>query len=176
MDGERRSRLRAWARPLRRLSADRNGAVAVEFSILAFPFFLAIFALLEIALLFIAELTLDASVERIGRELRTGQIFAEQPTQDEFREMICDRVGFLLDCSKLKIDLATYENFAAIDPSPPLKDGKIDEEALGYSIADGGEITALRVYYEWPIVTNVIRQIQRTQLLTGMTAFRTEAF
>ncbi|MFD2237900.1 TadE/TadG family type IV pilus assembly protein [Aureimonas populi] len=176
MEDERRTRPRRRAGLPRRLAGDRSGATAVEFALLAFPFFLTIFALLEVALLFVAELTLDAGVDRIGREIRTGQTFAAQPTREEFRQALCSSVGFLLDCDKLKIDLATYTSYGAIEPGPPRRDGRIDDDALRYEIGGASEIVALRVYYEWPIVTNVMRQIQDTQLLTGMTAFRTEAF
>ncbi|MBC8129296.1 MAG: pilus assembly protein, partial [Rhizobiaceae bacterium] len=60
--------------PFGRFRRDRKGVAAVEFAILAIPFFVTVFAIVETSLVFLAELTLDQSVDRVARKVRTGEL------------------------------------------------------------------------------------------------------
>jgi Flp pilus assembly protein TadG len=164
---------------LRRFRRDRNGVAAIEFGILAMPFFLIVFAILETGLVFLAELTLDQAVERVARTVRTGEMQKAMTTEAQFKQAICDRVKILMDCSKLKIDLSTYGDFADIPPPPT--DGKIDSSGFGVRMAGTETVAALRVFYNWPIYTDMMRKYMATstdgtQLIYSYAAFRTEPF
>jgi Flp pilus assembly protein TadG len=155
-----------------RFRRDEKGVAAIEFALLAFPFFIGIFALVEIGLVFLGELVLDRAVDKIGRDLRTGQMQMTRPNRAEFADKICDEVSMLLDCTKLKVDLATYSGYEAVVPGMP------DEPR--FNMGGGGQIMALTVTYDWPIVTHVLRTALRdgngNHTLSGMAAFQTEAF
>jgi Flp pilus assembly protein TadG len=164
---------------LRRFRGDRKGIAAVEFGLLALPFFLIVFAILETGLVFLAELTLDQAVEKVARTVRTGEVQKAQMTEDQFKQAICDRVKFLMDCSKLKIDLSVYSDFASIPPPPA--NGVVDSSNFGVRMAGGEAISALRVFYNWPIYTDLMRKYMATstdgtQLIYSVAAFQTEPF
>lgn len=164
---------------LRRFRRDRKGVAAVEFSLLALPFFLMMFATIETSIVFLAELTLDQAVDQVGRTVRTGQAQQANLTKDAFKQKICDRVSFILDCKKLDVDVANYTNFS--DIPPPLKNGVLDTSGFGYAPGPKSTVTAVRAFYRWPIVTDMMRKYladngDGTHLLYAISAFRTEPF
>ncbi|WP_102961047.1 TadE/TadG family type IV pilus assembly protein [Mangrovicella endophytica] len=165
----------------RLFSRDRSGATVIEFAMLALPFFGLVFATLETSLVFLGEVALDHAVEQVGRKIRTGEVAAKKMDEATFKKEICDQVSYLMDCSKLKIDLNTYTSFASIPILTPMKDGDVDSSGFGYKLPAGETITALRVYYKWPIFTDVMRKYlsdtaDGSHLLFGMAAFRTEPY
>ena len=58
---------------LRRLRADNAGATAIEFGIVAAPFFALMLALIEVSLVFFGTFTLENAVDKTSRMIRTGQ-------------------------------------------------------------------------------------------------------
>ncbi|MEX6508883.1 TadE/TadG family type IV pilus assembly protein [Jiella sp. M17.18] len=168
-------------RGLRAFLRDRRGATAIEFAILAGPFFILMLVLLETSTIFIGELVLDRAVAKVGREVRTGQATNAGVSKADFRQMICDEVSFMMNCGKLQIDLQSYGTFSAIPTSIPVKNGDIDASKLGYALPTSETITALRVYYKWPLYTDVLREMSTTMsdhsfVLVASAAFRTEPF
>ncbi|WP_062018210.1 TadE/TadG family type IV pilus assembly protein [Aureimonas sp. AU4] len=153
-----------------------SGATAVEFALLAIPFFILVFSIIEIALLFTAGLVLDQAVDRIGREVRTGQLDQTDMTEAKFRKLVCDEVSVLLDCSELKLDLRAYTTYGDIDPNPPASG---DYSSFRWDRGGPGKIMALRVYYRWPVITNLMassmEDISSFQL-AGVAAFKTENY
>ncbi|MBP0685458.1 pilus assembly protein, partial [Mycobacterium tuberculosis] len=57
-----------------RFRKDNRGSVAIEFALIALPFFLLIFAVVEVTLSFTAEQVMSNTVDDIARQLRTGQL------------------------------------------------------------------------------------------------------
>lgn len=164
-----------------RFARDRRGVTAIEFAMLALPFFALILAIFETSLIFLGELTLDNAVDRVARQVRTGEISKAKMSEQDFSKAICGRVEFLMDCSKLKIDLANYSDFAAIPAGAPIKNGDIDSSAFGYAPPASETIASLRVYYKWPVTTDIMRKYlsdmaDGSHLLVGMAAFKTEPF
>lgn len=168
-------------RPLRRFGRDRRGVAAIEFAMLALPFFLTVFAIFETSMVFLAELTLDQSVETVARKVRTGELQRAKMSKADFDKEICDGVSFLLDCNDLEIDLNVYSDFSKLPPPSPIKNGDIDPSGFVYTLGGPETISALRVYYKWPIRTDIMRAYlsnlnDGSHLLFSMAAFRTEPF
>ncbi len=166
---------------------DRRGVAAIEFALLTFPFFMIVFATLETAMVFMAELTLDSAVERTARQVRTGEAQKGGATKTgltsaEFRSAICKEVSFLLDCSKLQIDLRFYgDNNYDVPTSVPMKNGDLDTTGFGYALPPKNQVTQLRVYYKWPLLLDFMRKSFTTMpdgtfLIVSTAAFKTEPF
>ena len=146
-----RHKLEAWC-------ANRKGAAAVEFAMIAIPFFFLIFGLLEICLLFIMSTVLEHSITEGSRKIRTGQAQESGFTKTEFRDQICAEFFGLLDCSSsLHIDVQSLSGFGSADTSSPLdEDGEFDETSFKYNPGGPNDIVAVRVFYEWDLVTPII--------------------
>ena len=121
----RLSRLRALAR-------SRDGSAAIEFALLAIPYFIIIFAILETFIAFAAEQLVSNGVDTVSRQMRTGQITfdparAGSLTQTQFRQAFCNEISIIIRCSateaatpsKLYLDVQSFTNFASIPTTIP---------------------------------------------------------
>lgn len=167
----RRPQFRLW----RKLARSKDGAAAIEFAILAVPYFIIIFAIIETFVAFAAEQLVTNAVNTLGRQLRTGQITYQlnRPTTDmdigKFRKAFCDEVSIMIQCSeaeistpsKLYIDARTFASFGAIPKSIPRVStanfSDIDPTSFKFTPGGPSTINMLRAYYRWQVITDLVR-------------------
>lgn len=161
---------------LKRLWKSSAGATAIEFAILALPFLMVVFATFETFLAFTGEQLVVNATDVMARKIRTGQITfntgrATDMTETQFRQAICDQISLLISCSateaatpsKLYVDLREFSTFANMPKTIPLIStnsgaGKdIDPSGFGFSPGGANSKNMLRVYYRWPIMTDLVR-------------------
>ncbi|MCM2456057.1 pilus assembly protein [Rhizobium sp. CG4] len=155
---------------IRKLRKSSDGAAAIEFAILAIPYFMIIFAIIETFIAFTGEQLVSNAVENMSRKLRTGQItYKVDSTTDkeaeQFRQLFCNEIAIMITCStteakipqKLFIDARTFTNFADMPSSVPVKNGDLDTSAFKYEPGGPGTINMLRAYYKWQVMTDLIR-------------------
>ncbi len=151
---------------------NRNGSTAVEFSIIA-PLFLGImFSMFEISWYFYTNSIVDASLDRAGRMLRTGQVqqnIASSSDQFDFLyDQICDVVDSFGSCdTRLTLEVRTFSTFAdlaaANDPmvcadSPP-------DEIDDIPFEPGQELDIIRA--RMCLIYNTINPLIGTNLSEG---------
>ena len=174
----KQERRRVWRflkapRIIRRFQRHEDGTTAVEFAILAFPFFLLLFAIIESSLLFFAGQMLESAVDDVGRRVRTGQL-DDTLTEAQFKTEICKETALLFDCGKLDVDLKVAAKFDDLGDPPVPEGGEIDHSDYSFTAPCPEEIAMITVSYEWPIFTNYVAA-QVSQLNT-MSVFRTEPY
>ncbi len=195
-------RLSALKRPIKRIEKSESGSTALEFGILAIPFFMIIAATIETLIAFAGEQLLVNAVDKMSRQLRTGQITFNQGqptdlTETEFRQLFCNEIKIVLSCSevispdqKLYIDLKTVVNYSDIDVGIPKVSAaaysELDTSGFTYSPGGSGSINVLRVYYKWdvtidlirPYITNIRPGTEGSEyyLMVATTAFRNEVY
>ncbi|WEX09394.1 TadE/TadG family type IV pilus assembly protein [Chelativorans sp. AA-79] len=127
----------------------------IEFALLAFPFFLVLFAILESCVAFTAQALLTNATDDIARQFRTGQLRAGSVNEQTVRDLLCERMSMLYpaDCPGLRVDLQNYQTFAQ---AAALFDGPILPSAYSFDPGDAGEKNVLRVFYFWPVITNIM--------------------
>ncbi len=145
---------------LARFRRDRRGSVAVEYAILALPFFLLVFAIIETGVRFTAQQLLANTTDTIARQFRTGQLVAEELAAGQVRGIICKKIEIIVatGCPDLFVDLQHYDRFSDVPTTLPLKaDGDVNDS--GFKIDPGSKLTInqLRVFYRWPLMTDVMR-------------------
>lgn len=187
----------------RKFRKSDSGSTAIEFGILAIPFFMIIFATIETLLAFAGNQLLQNAVDSVSRKLRTGQITFNmgRPATDmneiEFRAEFCNEISIMLSCdqlpsgeNKLIIDLQTVTNYASIDTDIPTVSNaafsQLDTSGFGYNPGGSGTINVLRVYYKWEIILDLIRpHITNVRpedgstsyfLMVATTAFKNEGY
>lgn len=159
---------------------DRKGATAVEFAMIAGPFFFFLMALIEIAAVFFASTVIENAVLESAREIRTGQVQAGGMDADGFREAVCERVEVIADCARLEFDVRVFQDFDAVAPTDPLNgDGELDPDSMGFDPGDAGDIVMVRVFYRWPLLMpNFFGRLSNLpgneRLITSATVFRNE--
>lgn len=186
----------------RRLARSRDGAAAIEFAILAIPYFLIIFATLETFVAYTAEQIVSNAVNVMAREVRTGNITYKlgrdtDMTKEQFRVAFCDQISVVIACSateasapqKLYLDVETLPTFKAIADKvgvPRTGGAYSDLDTGAFNFAPGGPdtINLLRAYYRWDVTLDLLRSIthirpdSQTQqfLIIATTAFRNEKY
>ncbi|TPW32667.1 TadE/TadG family type IV pilus assembly protein [Pararhizobium mangrovi] len=159
--------------PFRRLLASRDGAAAIEFALLAIPFFLIVFAIIETFVAFTGEQLLENAVDTMGRKLRTGQIVGQTGhagtfmNAEQFRTAFCEEIDIMMSCNgsstapKLLLDVRSFDSFADMPTGVPRQGGKtygpLDTSSFAYAPAGPGAKTMVRAYYRWPITADLIR-------------------
>lgn len=184
MAGDLNSNLTARAQARwNRFAEDRRGAAAVEFALIAAPFFFLIFGLLEVCLIFIMNTVIENAVSDAARPLRTGEAQQMGMTDIQFRQSVCSKFFDILDCdARLSIDVRTVQNFASTPGGAVLDaDGNLDNEDFRFEPGGPNEIVAVRVFYEWDLITPYLSQplvnmAGNKHLLQSNAVFRNEPF
>src|SRR3954469_16949676 len=76
----------------RRMLADRSGATAVEFAMVAAPFLALIFAIMGTAIVFFAAQALETPAADSARLIMTGQAQTQGFDQAKFKQAVCGRI------------------------------------------------------------------------------------
>lgn len=172
----KRRRLTACA--MRRLARRQDGAAAVEFAMVAAPFLLLVFAIMETALVFFASQALETAVADSARLIMTGQAQSQGFNQDKFKEAVCARVFGLFDCQTgIRVDVKTYSNFSSINLNPPLDaNGNLLNDQT-YQPGGPRDIVVVRLFYQWPIYVSFLQNMAgNKRLLVATSAFRNEPY
>jgi len=169
-------------RLLRRFRKDDQGVTAIEFGLVAMPFFAILFSILETSLVFWTTQVLETEVSDAARKIYTGQFQQDNPNKSTddlakaFKAEICGtgtKDGKpvnklpLFDChGLLKVDVAPATAFPNKVPPIPVKDGVLDTEGFGYRASRGEEIVIVRAVIEYPIFASLMNTNQ-TNLKNG---------
>ncbi|MDI1327042.1 MAG: pilus assembly protein [Brevundimonas sp.] len=163
-----------------RLLAERDGSAAVEFGMVALPFFMMMFAILELGLVFVTDSVLENAAIETGRLIRTGQASAQNMTAAQFKTSLCSRMSiFASDCdARASVDVRVIPQFA-VTPPDPMAGGTFDTGSLTYANGNPGDLILVRVWYRQPLLTTFLGQgLSRLSdgaaMLTATTAFRNE--
>jgi Flp pilus assembly protein TadG len=165
------------------LIASRRGATAVEFAMIAVPFFALLFGVLELGLLFMASTAIDAATTQVARQIRTGQFQASaNNTAADFKTAVCGNMSWIstADCqANMSLDVRTFPTFAAISVTPPVKNGAIDPTQITFNAGTACDIVLVRAFYPWTLLAPVLEPGlpnlgSNQRLLTTAIAFRNE--
>lgn len=165
-------------RATRRLARKEDGAAAVEFGMVAAPFLLLMFAIMETAFVFFAGQTLETAVADSARLIMTGQAQSQGFNQAAFKNQVCARVGGMFDCQNgVHVDVKTYTSFATINLNPPLDANGNFQNNMSYQPGGPGDIVVVRLFYQWPIYVSLLSNMAgNNRLLIATSAFRNEPF
>ncbi|MEM6381505.1 MAG: TadE/TadG family type IV pilus assembly protein [Pseudomonadota bacterium] len=176
-------RVRALSGAAKRFWRQPSGATAVEFGIIAVPFFFLKMAIIETAMVFWAGQLLESGVYEAGRQIRTGQVQERGVGAEDFRQLVCASAGSLFDCNdRLRVDVQRAVSFDDADLARPAVDGAGNfNGGFDYTPGAGGETIIVRAFYRWPLLFNFFGLDAsdiggRQRLLIATTAFRNEPF
>jgi Flp pilus assembly protein TadG len=168
----------AAIRALRRLARKEDGGAAVEFGMVAAPFLMLTFAIMETAFVFFAGQTLETAVADSSRLIMTGQAQQQGFNQSAFKNAVCSRIYGLFDCQNgVHIDVKTYPTFANINLTPPLDANGAFQNNMSYQPGGPGDIVVVRLFYQWPVYVSLLQNMAgNNRLLVATSAFRNEPY
>jgi Flp pilus assembly protein TadG len=139
---------------------DRRGATAIEFTLLALPFAMLAFAILETTVSFTAQQVISNAADKYARQFRTGQMTAANTSAAEFKTKLCEEISIIVGsgCTDLEYDLRSYASFAGVPTTINYDtNGDIDTTGFAYNPGGNGTINSLRVFYRWPVMTDIMK-------------------
>lgn len=175
-------------RRLRDFGRDQGGTAAIEFAFVAGPFLFMIFAVIELALVFLLSTSLDAASDSASRRVRTGQFQSANQTAADFKTAVCTRMTWLANnCSTaLSVDVRVYTRYNELQPHNPIKvvNGKnvFDDTTIQFaSSIPPASVVVVRSYYKWPLITPLMNQgLQKLDggvaLVSSTQTFQTEPY
>jgi Flp pilus assembly protein TadG len=174
-------RLKAAAR---RLTVAREGSTAVEFGLIALPFFVILIAIFQVAIVLLAQHELETAVEKVSRGLLTGKTLQAQTTRADFVTSVCDNLPAFFTCAKLMVDLQSAGSLSAANATAPAltydASGNVSN-AWQFNLGASGGVMVLRVMYQFPVLPGLMdfklaNLANGSRLLMASAVFQSEAF
>jgi Flp pilus assembly protein TadG len=171
---------RRFVRRARSFLKRRDGVSALEFSLIAIPFFLLVLGILDVALVFWAGFELENATAFAARLVRTGQAQTASWSSSQLTAQLCSKVVILANCTTaVRLNVQTFATFGDITaPSLLDQNGAVSNNTV-YSLGLSGSIVLVTAYYEWtltnPLTRATIANLSNGDyLLQASAAFRNE--
>ena len=168
----------SWAKLLRR----EDASAAIEFAVVAAPFLALLFAIMETALIFLANQTLETAAQNSGRLILTGQAQNQGYSMVSFQNAVCGKLASFFNCNNILIDVRTAPNFSSANTSLPIQNGQLQNN-FTFSPGNPGDIVIVRLMYQWPVfvsllgLSNALSNMSgNSNLLMATAAFRNEPY
>jgi Flp pilus assembly protein TadG len=173
-------------RPCRNFWRDDSGVAALEFCLVAAPFFTILFGIMEIGLMFFSATLLEGGVGDASRLVRTGQIQAASDPVAMFRARLCESL-IMVPCDQLIIEVREFSTFAAAGEDRPTYRSASDQNgqegdlaARNMQFGEAGSVMISRVQYRYSFVTPVGMLVsgspENSVLLLSTAVFKNEPY
>jgi Flp pilus assembly protein TadG len=171
---------------IKRMRHDEKGVTAVEFALIAAPFFALIIALLETALVHMTTLDLENAVKDASRQIRTGQAQEASLSAEQFKDLVCAKTVLIPSCKAnpdLLVDVRSYDNFESIeiDPSDLYDEDGNFTGGSDFNMGAGLKVVVIRTYYRMKLLAQIptiglANAGPNHRMIDAVTVFRNEPF
>lgn len=165
---------------LKKFHRKEDGATAVEFALIAVPFFLVFLALFEMSTMLLAQYELQQAMSSAARAIRTGQARSGLSLTDFRNNYVCPHLTFVR-CNELKIEAKNFSSFGSVSFTNA-DEAYLDDPSkkLPFSIGGPSEVMAIRIFYKWKFFTPLLGRLMgrngNTRYLAVGTVFRNEPY
>jgi Flp pilus assembly protein TadG len=178
---------------LRAFWADRSGIAALEFGIVALPFFLLVLGIISVGTYFFQVSTIEAAAQQAARAIRTGQLQQSQGTyaglttdaqkKAAFLQAFCTAAVTVSNClTKTAIIIQSSSQFSSLTSPSCISGGNIvSNTSTTFSPGATSSMVMVTVCYPWTPFTGMplakMGGLQDGSFLVQATvAFRTEPY
>lgn len=167
---------------------DSKGTTAIEFGMVALPFLMFAFGIMGTGLHFFTQNSLEHAVEATARKIRTGQAQQNGTTVGQFKQMIVDEAGPMIDINKLEVHLQTGDQWTDVTPTSCVDGSGVQSsgtgnpgESVGQHAGGAGEVVLVTVCYEWDLAQAMPflqfnNMANGSAMIQASTTFRTEPY
>ena len=131
---------------------DDRGTNAVEFALLALPFFGLVLGVIQLGLIFLASQSLDEAVDNAAREIRTGQVRSVNTAVNVFSANLCDDIPIIMDCeNNIEVSVQSFASLADTSSTTLF----IDDNPVitgDFETGNGGDLVVISAAVSIPIV------------------------
>ncbi len=173
--------LPAVLKRVRSFIACARAATAVEFALVAAPFCALLIAILQTALVFLAQQVLQTATSQAARLVMTGQAQTSNLTAAQFQQDVCGFAAALFTCNGIYVNVQTFNSFSGMTQMSPLQNGNFNSASMSYSMGGPGDVVLLQIFYQWPVFLgplgfNLSNMSGNNRLLVGTAVFRNEPY
>jgi Flp pilus assembly protein TadG len=171
----------------KRYQNSEMGATAIEFALVAFPFFALLGVIIETGAMMLTEFGLQAAVQEVARVARTGQAQGQSRNVDYFKSEICKNASLVANCgSGLTVYANSYSSWAQLSANMPSfvnigvkDDGTANPTA--YKLGAPTCPSSLVATYDWKFMMPMMNYMGNVQSgtvrrLVGFAMFQTEPY
>lgn len=171
-----------------RFKQNEDGATAIEFAMVAAPFFILVFMLIGFAMYFFVMNSLDKGMDQTSRLVRTGQAQKSNMTVNGFKQAVCDGAGGWIKCNKVQVFVQKFADWNSVAPQACLNSSgaQVTNSASGsdpiatYSGASSN-IVVVTTCYKWEFAQSIPyvklgNMSDGSMMMQTATAFRTEPY
>jgi len=168
----------------RRFARARQGATAVEFAIVALPFTMLLFGIIELGTVFLVSATLDNATDRAARMIRTGEFQTSgNVSKNDFKALVCQRMAFLSSscAGTVKVNVRTFDSFNDVANAAGIGGETFEEDDGCWSLGKPTDIVLVETRYEWtlftPLLDNALENAgEGKRAITSVATFRNEPY
>ncbi|MEQ1670988.1 MAG: TadE/TadG family type IV pilus assembly protein [Hyphomicrobium sp.] len=165
-----------------------DGATAIEFAMVATPFFMLVFMLIGFAMYFFVMNSLEKGMDQTSRLVRTGQAQKNNMTVADFKNQVCNSSGDWIKCPKVQVFVQKYPNWATVAPQECLNvDGSVvtntaaGTDPIATYTGTASEIVVVTTCYKWEFAQQIPfvkigNMGDNSMMMQSSTAFRTEPY
>ncbi len=170
-----------------RFAKSESGAAAVEFSLVAFPFFMLMGVICETGIMLFSEYAIQAGVQEAAREIRMGQAHTASLSAAGFKSKICDLAGIVIDCEgSLTVYVRPASTFSVLETVMPnytnvgtKPDGT--PNPTSYDIGTSSQALGVIATYDWDFTMPFMKFLGNInggekRRLYGIAIFQNEPF
>ncbi len=174
---------------LLRFAAARRGTTAIEFAIIALPFCVLMFGIIELGMVFMVSLTLQNATDNAARQIRTGGFQTSgSNAKGDFKTLVCNRMAWLATpcLTKLTVAVQTFADFNTASGNSATAGTSWTPAAAAatcFSTGAPGDIVLVRTYYEWDVFTPLLNTAlvnmgagSNKRLISTVATFRNEPY
>lgn len=172
---------------VRRILKSDSGATAVEFSLVAFPFFMLLGCICETGIMLFSEYAIQVGVQEAAREIRTGQAQEASLSAAAFKSKICELAGIVIDCeSSLTVYVkpaATFADLKTLLPNYLNVGAKPDgtPNPTSYDCGAASQAAGVIATYDWDFTMPFMQFLGninsgQKRRLYGLAIFQNEPF
>lgn len=172
---------------VRRIIRSEDGATAVEFALVAFPFFMIMGCICETGIMLFTEYSIQSGVQEAARQIRTGQAQNASMSADQFKTKICEITGIVINCeSNLTVYVRpanTFASLATVMPNYMNVGAKPDgtPNPTSYNCGGPSQAAAVVATYDWKFTMPFMSFLGnfdggKKRRLYGLAIFQNEPF
>ena len=183
----RAPRLGATRTFLGRAKRNEDGTTAIEFAIVAIPFFMFIFGLMGVSSYFFIMTSVEKGMDQASRYIKTGQAQNLDWTVKQFKEKICEKAGSWVKCSKVQVFVQKFADWNLVQPQPCLANSTSvintsnPSDKIAQYAGAANDIVLVTACYKWDFAAKLpyldLGQMNDGALMMqAATTFRTEPY
>lgn len=157
-----------------------EGTTAIEFAMVAVPFFMFIFGIMAVSTYFFIMTSIEKGMDQASRSIRTGQAQSEDWTVGQFKREVCRRANSKtntaastsdtgpapsdsgwVNCNDMQIFVQTFGSWADVTPKNCLTNGKpsvntaSSKDKIATYSGESSAIVLVTTCYKWKFAAKI---------------------